>query len=72
MSHRMLQNFRQLEEEDPMLRVVWNEEAGEIQVQLMGEVQTEILQSLVKERFDVDISFGSGNIVYKETIKKYS
>ena len=58
-----------LEEEDPMLRVVWNEEAGEIQVQLMGEVQTEILQSLVKERFDVDISFGSGNIVYKETIK---
>ena len=52
-----------------MLRVVWNEEAGEIQVQLMGEVQTEILQSLVKERFDVDISFGSGNIVYKETIK---
>ena len=54
----MLQNFRQLEEEDPMLRVVWNEEAGEIQVQLMGEVQTEILQSLVKERFDVDISFG--------------
>ena len=67
--HRMLQNFRQLEEEDPMLRVVWNEEAGEIQVQLMGEVQTEILQSLVKERFDVDISFGSGNIVYKETIK---
>ena len=67
--HRMLQNFRQLEEEDPMLRVVWNEEAGEIQVQLMGEVQTEILQSLIKERFDVDISFGSGNIVYKETIK---
>ena len=67
--HRMLQNFRQLEEEDPMLRVVWNKEAGEIQVQLMGEVQTEILQSLVKERFDVDISFGSGNIVYKETIK---
>ena len=67
--HRILQNFRQLEEEDPMLRVVWNEEAGEIQVQLMGEVQTEILQSLIKERFDVDISFGSGNIVYKETIK---
>ena len=55
--HRMLQNFRQLEEEDPMLRVVWNEEAGEIQVQLMGEVQTEILQSLVKEPLEVEILF---------------
>ena len=65
----MLQNFRILEEEDPMLRVVWNEELEEIHVQLMGEVQTEVLRSLAEERFGVKVSFDSGNIVYKETIK---
>ena len=65
----MLQNFRILEEEDPMLRVVWNEELEEIHVQLMGEVQTEVLRSLMEERFGAKVSFGSGNIVYKETIK---
>ena len=65
----MLQNFRILEEEDPMLRVVWNEELEEIHVQLMGEVQTEVLRSLIEERFGVKVSFDSGNIVYKETIK---
>ena len=65
----MLQNFRILEEEDPMLRVVWNEELEEIHVQLMGEVQTEVLRSLMEERFGVKVSFDSGNIVYKETIK---
>lgn len=65
----MLQNFRILEEEDPVLRVVWNEELEEIHVQLMGEVQTEVLRSLIEERFGVKVSFDSGNIVYKETIK---
>ena len=65
----ILQNFRILEEEDPMLRVVWNEELEEIHVQLMGEVQTEVLRSLMEERFGVKVSFDSGNIVYKETIK---
>lgn len=65
----MLQNFRQLEEEDPMLRVVWNEEAGEIQVQLMGEVQTEILQSLVKERFDVIFPLEAGILFTKKRLK---
>ena len=68
-AHTMLGYMRQIEEEDPMLRVIWNEELGEIHVQLMGEVQTEILKSLVSERFGVDVSFGTGNIVYKETIK---
>lgn len=67
--HTMLRNLRQLEEEDPMLRIVWNEELGEIHAQLMGEVQIEILQSLIKERFGVDVAFGTGNIVYKETIQ---
>ena len=68
-AHTMLGYMRQIEEEDPMLRVIWNEELGEIHVQLMGEVQTEILKSLVRERFGVDVTFGTGNIVYKETIK---
>ena len=65
----ILKDLRQLEEEEPMLRIVWKEELGEIHAQLMGEVQIEILQSLMKERFGVPISFGTGNIVYKETIQ---
>lgn len=67
--HKMLGSLRQLEEEDPELRIVWNEELGEIHVRLMGEVQTQILQSLIMERFGVAVTFGTGNIVYKETIR---
>ncbi len=67
-AHTMLQNLRQLEEEDPMLRIVWREESGEIHAQLMGEVQIEILQSLIRERFGVSVTFDTGSIVYKETI----
>ena len=69
-AHTILNYLRLLEEEEPMLRIVWNEELGEIHAQLMGEVQIEILQSLMKDRFGVSISFGRGNIVYKETIRK--
>lgn len=58
----------QLEEEDPQLHLVWNEQTSEIHVQVMGEVQIEILKSLIKERFGMDVEFGSGSIVYKETI----
>lgn len=65
----MLPKLRELQEEEPELHIVWNEELQEIQVQIMGEVQLEILKSLVKERFDISIEFGTGNIVYKETIK---
>ena len=65
----MLPKLRQLEEEEPQLHIVWNEKLKEIQVQMMGEVQTEILKSLIKERFDVEVEFGAGNIVYKETIE---
>lgn len=64
----ILPKLRQLEEEEPELHIIWNEELQEIQVQIMGEVQLEILKSLIKERFDVDVEFGQGNIVYKETI----
>ncbi len=67
--HKMLICLRQLEEEDPMLKVVWNEELGEIHVRLMGEVQTEILKSLIDERLGVSVEFDTGNIVYKETIR---
>ena len=63
-----LQKLRQLEEEDPQLHLVWNERLQEIHAQLMGEVQLEILQRLIRERFDLEVSFGQGGIVYRETI----
>ena len=69
-THGMLLKLRQLEEEDPELHIVWNEELGEIHAQLMGEVQIEILQSMIRERFQTEVTFGPGNIVYKETIKR--
>ncbi len=69
-AHTMLMKLKQLEEEDPMLRIVWNEELQEIHVRLMGEVQTDILKSMIKERFGIEVSFDVGNIVYKETIQK--
>lgn len=66
--HTVLSKMRVLEAEDPQLKVMWSERLGEIQVQLMGEIQLEILQSIIKERFDIDASFSKGNIIYKETI----
>lgn len=68
--HRMLGNLRQLEEEDPLLKVVWKEELQEICVCLMGEVQIDVLKSMIEERFGVSVSFDTGNIVYKETITR--
>lgn len=68
-AHVMVGNLKQLEEEDPMLRVAWDEELKEIQLRLMGEVQIEILRSLIEERFGTIVSFDTGNIVYKETIR---
>ncbi len=67
-SHKLLSSLRVLEEEEPQLHVVWNEKLQEANVQLMGEVQLEILQRLMLERFNIKISFGRGRIVYKETI----
>ncbi len=64
----MLPKLRQIEEEDPQLNILWNEHVNEIQVQIMGEVQLEILQSMIQSRFGVGVSFDSGRIVYKETI----
>lgn len=64
----MLIKLKQLEEEEPELNVIWNEELKEIHAKLMGEIQVEIMKRLIKERFGVEVSFGTGNIVYKETI----
>ncbi len=65
-----LPKLRQLEEEEPQLHLVWDETVKEIQAKIMGEVQTEILKSLILERFGVNVTFGAGNIVYKETISR--
>ena len=67
-AHKALSALRKLEDADPALHVAWNEGLQEIRVQLMGEVQLEIVQSLLKERFGIDIGFDQGGILYKETI----
>jgi small GTP-binding protein len=67
-SHTALEKMRILEKEDPQLKVIWNERLGEIQVQLMGDIQLEILQSIISQRFGFNVSFDKGNIIYKETI----
>lgn len=66
--HQALLQLRQLEEEEPLLHIVWNGTLGEIYAQVMGEVQIEILKSLIKERFGMAVTFDEGHIVYKETI----
>lgn len=66
--HGMLLKLRQLEEEEPQLHIVWNCNLGEIHAQVMGEIEIEILKNLIKERYNVSAEFGSGSILYKETI----
>jgi len=65
---RTFARLKELEEEDPLLRMVWNERLQEIHVQLMGKVQLEVLQRRIEERFGLSVGFGPGSIVYKETI----
>lgn len=65
----MLPKLRLLEEEDPLLHITWNEYLQEIHVELMGEVQTEILKSLIAQRFGVDVVIDCGQVMYKETIE---
>ena len=64
----VLPKLRQLEEEEPLLHIVWQPALGEIQVQLMGALQTDVLISLIKERFDLDVTVDRGRILYRETI----
>ena len=63
--HQMLQKLRQLEEEEPELHILWDSQLG---AQLRGEVQSEILKKLIWDRFHVAVEFGTGSIVYKETV----
>ena len=67
-AHAALPKLRELEDEDPMLQLVWNERLREIHVRLMGPIQLEVLQRLIADRFGWDVSFGTGNIVYRETV----
>ena len=67
-SHTALSKIRILEAEDPMLKVSFNEQLGEIHLLLMGEIQLEIIKHQIKERFGFDVEFGEGGIVYRETI----
>ncbi len=66
--HACLQALRELEDEEPLLHVVWQERLQEAHVQLMGAVQLEIVEQLMRDRFGLDISFGPGSILYAETI----
>ena len=67
-AHAALDKLRRLEQEDPQLHVVWNETLGQIHLQLMGEIQLEVLRTLLAQRFGLEVSFGPGGILYKETI----
>lgn len=68
-AHTVLPKLKQLEEEDPMLRILWNERLREIHIRLMGQVQLEVLERQLLDRFSLAASFGTGSIVYKETIE---
>ena len=65
----ILKYFKILESEDPSLNIIWNEELKEIQVSIMGKIQLEILEEVVKDRFNIEVGFGPCEIMYKETIK---
>lgn len=67
-AHTALSKLRVLESEDPQLNIVWNERLGEIHLRLMGEIQLEVLQCIIEQRFGMQVAFGTGNIIYKETI----
>ena len=66
--HKCLVALRELEDEDPLLHVVWQSRLEEVHLQLMGAVQLEIIQQIMHDRFGLDVTFGPGSILYKETI----
>ena len=66
--HACLVALRELEDEDPLLHVVWQSHLEEVHLQLMGAVQLEVIQQMMHDRFGLDVSFGPGGILYKETI----
>ena len=65
----LLPKLMQLDQEDPQLHIVWNAALKEISVQLMGRIQAEVFQRLVKDRFDVELRLGTGRVLYRETIR---
>ena len=65
----ILPKLKELEEEEPELHIVWDEELQEMKAQIMGDVQIEVLKRQISERFGIDVDFGEGSIVYKETIE---
>lgn len=64
----VLPKLRQLEEEEPLLHIVWQQSLGEIHAELMGALQTDVLASLIRERFDLDVTVDAGSILYRETV----
>ena len=68
--HTLLKALQTLEGEDPQLHVNWRDDLGEVHVQLMGEVQLEILQAILQERFGLTVAFSEGGILYKETLTR--
>lgn len=64
-----LPKLKQLEEEEPELHIIWEEELSQLKVRVMGQIQTEILKELIRRRFGVEVEFGAGSILYKETVK---
>lgn len=66
---KMVENLKQLADEDPQLHMSFNTQTKDIQVQLMGEIQIEVLKTIIKDRFHVEVEFDTGSIIYKETIK---
>ncbi len=67
--HEALKDMRRLEDEDPQLHILWNEQLREIHIQLMGAVQLEVLSRLAEEKFGYPVQFGEGAVAYKETIR---
>lgn len=66
--NKAIEKLKILEEEDPQLNIIWNEHIKEIQIQLMGEIQLEVLKTIIKQRFGFNVEFSQGRIIYKETI----
>lgn len=67
--HQAYEKLQILAQEDPALHMEWKEKTGEIHIKVMGDIQLEVLKQLIKERFSMDVEFGTGQIVYKETIE---
>lgn len=69
-AHQAFEKMKILESEDPQLHILWNEYSGNIQCRVMGEIQLEVLKCIIAERFGFEVNFGTGSIIYKETITK--